>query len=140
MHTHKQGILGLWGSITGEVTRGRSILQTCYLLFRQRGRIMQLEVGDSSDLGSNFMVLSGTSVLLQTGQSCLGTLNCPSLMAQEWATVSFQGCLVLVSLKDRSHLHWRKISYLSRRVPASVTQRLGCVALCLFPKLAAAAP
>lgn len=60
--------------------------------------------------GSNFMGLSGTSVFLQTGHGCLGTLNCPSLMVQEWA-LSFQGCLVLVPFKDWSHLHWRNVDY-----------------------------
>jgi hypothetical protein len=46
--------------------------------------------GDSSDLGRNFMVLSGTSVFLQTGPSCLGTLTSPSLLAQECDTYLFK--------------------------------------------------
>ena len=51
---------------------------------------MQLGGGTLSDLESNFMVVSGTSVFLQTGQGCLGTLNCPSLMAQKWGTYLFK--------------------------------------------------
>ena len=47
---------------------------------------MQLGEGTLSDLESNFMVVSGTSVFLQTGHSCLETLKHPSLMAQDWAT------------------------------------------------------
>ena len=72
------------------------------ILFVQTvGQNHAIERGDSSDPGSNFMVLSGTSVLLQTDHSCL---NCPSFMAQE-GHLFFQECLVLVSLKDRSQLH-----------------------------------
>lgn len=36
--------------------------------------------GDLLDLESNFMVLLEAGVFLQTGHSCLGTLNCPFLM------------------------------------------------------------
>ena len=46
--------------------------------------------GDSSDLGSNFMVLSEVSVLLQAGHGSLGTLTLPSLMVPEWATYLFK--------------------------------------------------
>lgn len=48
--------------------------------------------------------------------------------------LSFQGCLVLVSFKDGNHRHQRNVSYLSRKVSALMTQRLGYVAICLFPK------
>ena len=54
-----------------------------------RSRIVQLG-GDSSDLGSNFMVLSEVSVLLQAGHGSLGTLTLPSLMVPEWATYLFK--------------------------------------------------
>lgn len=61
----------------------------------------------------------------------LWSKNCPLIL---------QGCLVLLPFKERSHLHWRNAGYLSRRVSASVTQRLGYVVFCLFPKLTSNAP
>jgi hypothetical protein len=45
--------------------------------------------GDLTDLGSNFMVLSGADIL-QTCHSCQGTLNCPFPMVQEWASYHFK--------------------------------------------------
>ena len=79
-------------------------------------------------------VLSGTSVFLQTGHSCLGRLNCPPLMAKKWGTYLFKD-VWFVFLQDSSHLHRENASYLSRRIPASEIKRLRY----LFPKLASAA-
>ena len=59
-------------------------------LVQATGRNRTTGKGNSSDLGSNFMVLSGTSVFLQTGHSCLGTLNCLFPIVQEWAFYYFK--------------------------------------------------
>jgi hypothetical protein len=102
--------------MTGEVTRGghSSILIS---FIQTAGQNRAVGMGDSSDLGSNFMVLSGTSVFIQTGHSCLGTLNRPSIVVQEWATYLFKAVLSLFPSRTRQ-LHQRNVSYRSRRKAA----------------------
>lgn len=99
---------------------------------------MQLEK-DLFDLGRNnlFRYLSEASVFLQTGHSCLGTLNCPSLMVQEWASYHFKDVWSLFPSRAGAICTGEMLVIYQGGVSLGDT---GVFGFCLFPKLASAAP
>ena len=78
---------------------------------------MQLE-RNLSDLGKVPCAI-GSWCSFTTGHSCLGTLNCLFFIIKEWAIIIAR-VLAYFFFKGRSHLHWRNVGYLSRRVSALV--------------------
>jgi hypothetical protein len=75
--------------MTEEMKRGNHSSNLIMFVQTVRAELCSCK-GDPPDLGSNFMVLSGASVFLQTCHSCLGTLNCPFLVVQARASYHFK--------------------------------------------------
>jgi hypothetical protein len=87
LYRHNQGFSDL--GVTGEVDKG-SHPSNMIAFVKAVGCNCTTWNGEFSDLGSNFMVLSGISVLLQTGHICEEMINCLPLTIQMWATYLFK--------------------------------------------------
>lgn len=79
------------------------IFQTGYHFFQAEEQNLATGSGDSSELGSNLVVLAGTSVFKNwqkmSGKSLLSPSHGPKL-----GQLFLQRCLNFASHKDRSHL------------------------------------
>jgi hypothetical protein len=86
------------------------------------------------------MVLFMSSYISTNWSQLPGNTKLTFCLGPKVDILSLQGCLVPVHFKGTGYLCWRNVGYLSRGVLASLTQILGYVAFCLFPKLITATP